>query len=321
MMHFLHTGGKLLLASSVYDMHLSAQTQSRSCRIHGHVSAADHSDLLTAHDGGIGILAEGLHQVASGQIFVGGKYAVCILTGNSHELGKSCAGADEHGGKSFLIQELVDGDGFAHDHVGLDLHAKRLHVFNFLLHNGFLGKTEFRNTINQHAAGLVKGLKNGHVVAHLRQIARAGKACRAGTDHGYLLAFLFRGAFRLDAVLSGPVSHKTLQLTDGNGLALDASDTFSFALALLRADAAADSRKGGGSADHLIGGLHISFLHLLDEAGNVDGYGTALHTLCVFAVNASGSLFHRFFSVISQADLLKIGRSDLSILFPDGYLF
>ena len=87
------------------------------------------------------------------------------------------------------------------------------------------------------------------------------------------------------------------------------------------ADAAADSRKGGGSADHLIGGLHIPFLHLLDEAGNVDGYGTALHTLCVFAVNASGSLFHRFFSVISQADLLKIGRSDLSILFPDGYLF
>ena len=321
MMNLLHTGGKLFFASSVYDMYLSAKAKSGSCRIHGHVSAADHCNLLSAHDRGIGILTEGLHQIASGQVFVGGEYAVGVLTGDSHEFGKSCAGADKYGGKTFLIQKLIDGNGFSHNHISLDFNAQRLHVFNFLLHYGFLGKTEFRNTINQHAAGLMKRLKNGHIIAHFGEISRAGKTCRSGTDYGYLFTLLFRSAFRLNAVFSGPVSHIALQLSNGNGLSLDASDALSFALALLRADAAADGRQGRRSADHLIGGLHISFFHLLNKAGNVDGYRTALYALCVFAVNASGSLFHRFFFIISQADLLKVGRSYLCILFPDGYLF
>ena len=320
-MHLLHTGRKLFLASSVYDMYLGAETQSRSRGVHCHVSAAYHGNLLSAHDGRIGILAEGLHQIASGQIFIGGKYAVCVFSGDAHELGKSGSGADEHGGEALLVQKLVDGDGFAHDHVGFDLHAERLHVFNFLLHHGFLGETELGNPVDQHAAGLMKRFKDGHVIAHFRQIPGAGKACGAGTDHGYLLSLLFCGSFRPDPVFSRPVRHIALQLADGNGLSLNASDAFSLALAFLRADAAADRRQRGGSADHLIRGLHIPFLHLLDKAGNIDGYRAALHALGVFAVDAAGSLLHRLFFIISQADLFKVGRPYLRILFSHRHLF
>ena len=319
--NLLHTGGKLFLTSSVYDMYLGAKTQSGSRGVHGHVASADHGDLLSAHDGRIGILAEGLHQVASGQILVGGEYTVGIFTGNPHEFGKSGSGADEHGGEALFVHKLVDGDRFSNDHVGLDLHAQRLHVLDLFFHNGFLGETEFGNAVYQHAAGLVKGLEDGHVIAHLGQISRAGKARGARADHGHLFALLLCGSLRLDPVFSRPIRHEALQLTDGNGFALNSSDAFSLTLALLRANAAADGGQSGGGADHLIGGLHISLLHLFDEAGNVDGYGASLHALRVFAVDASGSLFHRLFFVISQADLLKVGCPFLRILFPDGYLF
>ena len=97
MMYFLHTGRQLSFASSVHYMHLCAQTKCCSGSIHGNVSAAYNCYLLAQVDWRIVIITEGLHQVASGQILVGREYTVGVLTWNSHELGKSCAGTDEYG--------------------------------------------------------------------------------------------------------------------------------------------------------------------------------------------------------------------------------
>ena len=41
------------------------------------------------------IIAECFHQVVSGQELVCGEYAVCVLTRDSHEHRKACAGTDE----------------------------------------------------------------------------------------------------------------------------------------------------------------------------------------------------------------------------------
>ena len=81
-------------------MHLCAQTECCSGSIHGNVSAAYNCYLLAQVDWRIVIITEGLHQVASGQILVGREYTVGVLTWNSHELGKSCAGTDEYGLKA-----------------------------------------------------------------------------------------------------------------------------------------------------------------------------------------------------------------------------
>ena len=92
----------------------------------------------------------------------------------------------------------------------------------------------------------MKCLKNRYLITHLCQIARTCQTGRAGTDDSYLDTV---GLFRLcgnDAVFSGPVRYKTRQLSDGNRLPLDAADTFSLALALLRTYTAADSGKGAG---------------------------------------------------------------------------
>ena len=95
----------------------------------------------------------------------------------------------------------------------------------------------------------MKGLKNSYLIAHLCQVSGAGQARRTGTNYGNSDAVGFLWLCRNNTVFSGPVSHKALQLSDGNRLALDTADTFSLALAFLRADAAADGGKGTGLCD------------------------------------------------------------------------
>ena len=130
----------------------------------------------------------------------------------------------------------------------------------------------------------MKRFKDRYVIAQLRQIARAGKAGRAGTDHGNLLALLLRSRLRNKSMLSGPVGNKTLQLADGNRLALDSAHTLSLALALLRADTAADCRKRGGFRDRIGRRKIILLLYLADKGGDIDLYRTSGDTAGVFAV-------------------------------------
>src|SRR5699024_9957156 len=123
-------------------------------------------------------------------------YAVGVLARDSHESRKSGAGADKDRGKALFIHQLVDGNGLADDYVGLDLNAKLSYVLDLRLYNGLFGKTEFGNSICKNSARLMKRFKDRYVIAQLRQIARAGKAGRAGTDHGNLLALLLRSRLR-----------------------------------------------------------------------------------------------------------------------------
>ena len=99
-----------------------------------------------------------------------------------------------------------------------------------------------------------------------------------GTNDCNLMSVLLFCLFRLYAVLSCPVSHKTLQLSDRYRLALDTTDTFTLTLALLGTYATADSRKRRRFADDLISFLKLTLFHFLNKCGDIDRYGTSLHT-------------------------------------------
>ena len=77
-------------------------------------------------------------------------------------------------------------------HVCLNLNAQGHNIFHFFGNHLILGKTELGDTVNQHAAGFVESLKDGHVVTHSGKIAGTGQAGGAGTDHGNLMAVLLR---------------------------------------------------------------------------------------------------------------------------------
>ena len=164
----------------------------------------------------------------------------------------------------------------------------------------------------------MKCLEDSNVVTQLCQVACAGQACRAGTNHSNLLAILLFCCFRNKAVLSGPVSHETLQLTDGDRLTLDAADALTLTLALLRAYTAADCRKCGRLSNHIRCSLEVSGFYFFNESRNVDGNWASAHTFCVvLTFQASGSLFHSLFFVISIAHFLKVGSAHLCVLLSD----
>ena len=91
-------------------------------------------------------------------------------------------------------------------------------------------------------------------------------------------------ADRFDIMFQRIICNETLQLTDGDRLALDSADTLAFTLALLRAHTAADRRKRRGFCDYLCSLLVVAFLNLLDKARNVDGNGTSAHALRILAL-------------------------------------
>ena len=287
-------------------MHLCAKAQGCSRCIHRHISAADNRNLLTLHDRRVGVFVKRLHQIASGQIFVRGEYTIRILPGDSHEFRQSGTGTDKYGIKALLADQLINGDRFTDDNVRLDFHAQCLYIFNFPGNNRLLGKTELRYSIDQNAARLMKRLKNRHIISKLRQISGTGQTRRAGTDDSNLLSVLLLRAFGLDSVLSRPVSNESLKLSDRDRIALDATDTLTLTLALLRTDTSADSGKCAGLADDPVCLLDISILHLLDEARNIDGNGTALDTLCILTVDTSGGFTHRLLFIIAKTNLLEV---------------
>ena len=90
-------------------------------------------------------------------------------------------GADENCFKT-IVKEFIYGNGLADNSVVNDLDSHLDQVLD-LSRDNFLRKTELRNTVYQHTAGLVKRFKDGYVVAHFAQIARTGQTGRAGADH------------------------------------------------------------------------------------------------------------------------------------------
>ena len=99
-----------------------------------------------------------------------------------------------------------------------------------------------------------------------------------------MMPVLFGRRLGHDPVLSRPVRHKSLQLSDRDRFALDSSDADALALILLRTDAAADRRKTGRFRYDLCGAFDISLDDLLNEGRNIDRYGTALDAFRILAV-------------------------------------
>ena len=71
-LHFLFAGGQFLHAAAVNDVdRLRAQTQGAAGGVHGHVAAAHDGHLFAHVNGGVAVAAVRLHQVGTGQEFVG----------------------------------------------------------------------------------------------------------------------------------------------------------------------------------------------------------------------------------------------------------
>ena len=167
----------------------------------------------------------------------------------------------------------------------------------------------------------MKRLEDCHIVAHFCQIAGAGQACRTRTDHRHFMSVFVIRRLWTDAVRSRPVGCKSLQLADRHRISLISANTFSLALALLRAHTAAGRRKRGSLTDGLIRLLKLLFFYPGDKCRDINRHRTSFDALCIFTVQAARRLFHRLFLVISKTHFLKVRRTNQRLLLANRYSF
>ena len=162
---------------------------------------------------------------------------------------------------------------------------------------------------------------NSHLIAQLSQIAGSGQTGRACADDGYLMAVPLRHDGCGVHVLAVPVGYKALQTADSHRLVLDAAGALALALALLRADTAADGRQGRGAVDHLIGGLKVALGNMGDKLRDVDAHGAAGLAGLVLAADAALGLVHSHLGGVAQSHFLKVFVADVGVLRGHGALF
>jgi len=175
-MNFLCSCRKLCLTSSVYDMYLSAKSQSCSCSIHSNVTTADNCNFLACRDRCIVRIIECFHEVASCQVLVCREYAACILTRDTHEHRKTCTGTDEYSLKSLIFDQLIDRCGFTDNNVCLEFNAKLFNFLDLFLNDFLFRKTELRNTVNKNTAQFMKSLEYSHIVTSFCKVTCTGKS-------------------------------------------------------------------------------------------------------------------------------------------------
>ena len=160
-----------------------------------------------------------------------------------HKHRQACARTDKHRIIALFVEKVVYRDRLSDNRVGLNLHAELFNIFDFMRNHRVFRQSEFRNAVDQHTARLVECLKNLDLIAEFSEVARTGESRRPCADYSDPLPVFLGMVLRFQFVLTRPVCHVALQLTDCNRLSLDAADADAFALRLLRTHAATNCRK------------------------------------------------------------------------------
>ena len=242
-----------------------------------------------------------LHEIGPGQIFIGRVNPAEILPRDAQKLGKAGAQTQEHG--VIFLQQLVHGLDPSDHTVNLDLYSQPLHIIDLCLDN-VLGKTEFRNAVNQDATGLMEGLKDGHFVSFQDQVSCQGQPCRARSDDSHFFPggrCLFRNG---DAsLLPFPVCGEPLQPADRDRFILFSNDAEFFALVFLGTDSAANGRKTVSLFQLSSGSRIISLRDELNKGRDIDFDRAPFNAFRLFALETAARFQSGLFRTYIQKEL------------------
>ena len=161
----------------------------------------------------------------------------------------------------------------------------------------------------------MEGFENGDVIAHLSEVACAGKACRTGAYDADFLAVLFWQSSGLLFLGTVPVCNEAFETADGNGFAFDAEDAFAFALVFLWADAAADGWQAGVLFEAFGRFGKVAFCEGSDEVWNVYMDWAAFNAAWFGAVEAALGFGDGCFFAVAEGNFAEVGDADFCVLY------
>ncbi len=287
MVHLLKTGRKLFFSTPIDNSGMSTEPEGSTRRIHGNISASYYHNLASCMDRSHIIVTISLHQVVAGKELVCREHAVEILPWNAHEFRQTCSRAYENGLESLLVQKRINRNRPSDHNISLDFHSKRLHLGYFSCDHLVLRKSEFRYSVLKHAAWTVKSLKHSHIVAKFGKVARTCKSGRTATDNRNPMAVTLCFHWLKTAVLTCPVCHETLKLSDGHRFSLHSENTASLALGLLRAYPSAYCRQRRILSNHSSRTGKVTGSDTGDESRNLHVHRTCSHAARILAIKTS----------------------------------
>ena len=154
MFYLLDTCGHLFFRTAV-DNHgtFGTQTLGGTNRIHSCVSSTDNRYILAESYRSVGFFTGCVHQIDTGEIFVGRHDVDRVLSGNIHKVRQSRTGSDKYAFETFCLQ-ILHADCFSYDAV-FDKVNPHLHkVVYFYIYN-LVGQTEFGNTVFQYTTNFM----------------------------------------------------------------------------------------------------------------------------------------------------------------------
>ena len=243
--------------------------------VHGRVAHADDRNVIAQTEGlGVGQIVDAKGHVAQ------------ALALDVHGVGLPQTGTDEYALVA-VAEQVVDGDGLADGGVGPDMDALELKVAVLEIVQHAVGQAVVGDAVPHHAANLIPGVKDGHIVAPACQQHRNGQARRAGTHYSRLHAVLGgRAGGHLVGVGGGDVV-----LDDGKVHRVVAGHPVAHAVALALVLVVAHQTAHGGERvvfkQHLACGVHLVCLEQTDHLGDVGVDGAALLTQRLFAAEAA----------------------------------
>ena len=235
------------LAAAVDAVHLlGAQAQRHAQRIHRRVAGADHRDALARHQRRVEIRKVArAHQVAAREELVRRQHAVQRFAGNAHEARVAGAGADEHRVEAHLGDHLLDREEAPDQRVALEAHAELAAACRSRRRSrrSAGGNRECRTSARRPARGTPRRRRPRSRPSPCppRTPFRPdpSRRCRRGSREGSMCGTVH------PALADRHVADEALEPADGDGLQRVADRAHAFALALLRAHAAADGRAAG----------------------------------------------------------------------------
>jgi hypothetical protein len=306
-MDFLGAGRRLLAAATVQAVDLlGAESQAHPHRVHGRVAGADHRDATPRLQRGVVVReVAGLHQVAARQQLVGREHAVQVLARNAHEARIACTGTDEHRVETHLLDHLLDREQPPDERVALEADAEALELADLRI-DDLVRKTEVRNPVLEHAAGLVEGLVHGHLAAGLGHVGGAGHSGRTRADDPDAERVALDVRDVGPALLDRDVADIALEATDCDRLERLTDRAHALALILLRADPPADRRQQVRVGDHVVGAAKVLVGNALDEVGDRDADRAAGHAGLLGAHQAALGLEQRVLDPVALVHFLEV---------------